>query len=227
MSKRKPLVVLASGLAFFSVFIGGRVAWSADDTIAARTERSESEVSKGPLQREVVGIKPQVGIVAFTDSASNADSRVAAGLVVEMNAVTTFFKENSSLKNWYIGPSSGAIFSHLGDPGSNYFGANASSSVGQSGSNFLIVPMNLKVGYLFPESNLRVSLRAGGNFTYRTIADSMDLGPATAGQGAVWRIYPNVGADLEVGSFMFRPDLTMTPGNRIFSGTVGLNISLG
>jgi len=220
-------MVLASGLALVSALSIGKPAWSADDTIAARTERTEAEVYKGPLQREIVGIKPQAGLMVFKDSSGNTDSRLAAALVVEMNAVNTFYKGDRGLKNWYLGPSTGVIYSHLGDPTSNFFGTNASGSVGQAGSNFLIVPLNLKVGYLFPDSNFRLSVRGGGNFTYRSVADAMNFGPTTAGPGSRWRMYPNIGADIELGALMIRPDFTLTPGDQVFTGTVGYNISLG
>ena len=77
------------------------------------------------------------------------------------------------------------------------------------------------------ESSFRLSLRGGGNITYRSVADAMDFGPATAGPGSRWRIYPNVGADFELGQLVIRPDLTLTPGNEVFTGTVGYNIVLG
>jgi hypothetical protein len=225
--KKSKLMVLASGLVLASSLTIGASAWSAEDTIAGRTERVEEEVGKGPLQREVVGIKPQAGVMVFSDALDQTDSRAAAALIVEMNAMTTFFKDSPIARSWYLGPSTGVVYSHLGDPNSNFFGADSSSRIGQAGSNFLIVPVNLKLGYLFPDSNFRISVRGGGNFTYRSVADAMNLGTATAGPGSRWRMYPNVGADIELGQLMIRPDLTLTPGNEIFTGTVGFNISLG
>ena len=200
-----------------------------DEGIAAVTERTEAEVTRGYLQKEIVGIKPQAGLVVFKNSDGNTDSRAAMGLILEMNAVTTFYKGNKELKNWYIGPSTGLIFSHLGNPSSNFFGTDPAGARSiQSGSNFLIVPLNLKVGYNWPDSEFRFSMRAGGNFTYRTVAESLNFGPATSvGTNSVWRMYPNVGADIEVGRLTIRPDLTLTPEDELFSGTIGYNISLG
>jgi hypothetical protein len=181
------------------------------------------------LEKEIVGIKPQAGMVVFNNSNGDTDSRAAMALILEMNAVSTFYKGNRGLKQWYIGPSSGLLYSHLGNPSSNFFGGDPSGVRGaQGGSNFLIVPVNLKVGYLWPDSELRVSVRAGGNFTYRSVAESLNFGSATsAGAGSVWRMYPNIGADIEVGKLTIRPDLTLTPGDEFFSGTIGYNISLG
>ncbi len=226
MHKMK-LSVLASGLVVISSLAIGTPAWSEEDTIATRIERREKDVVKGPLEREVVGIKPQAGLMVFNDSRDQTDSRLAAAVIVEMNAMTTFFGDSPIAKRWYLGPSTGVVYSHLGDPNSNFFGSDSNTRAGQAGSNFLMIPVNLKLGYLFPDSNFRLSLRGGGNFTYRSIGDAMDLGPATAGNDARWRIYPNVGADIELGHLMIRPDLTLTPGNEVFTGTVGYNISLG
>jgi hypothetical protein len=227
MHRKKNLIVLASGLALVSSLAIGKPAWSQEDTIAARTERTEAEVAKRPLEREVVGIKPQAGVMVFNDALDQTDSRAAGAIIVEMNALTSFFKDSPIAKSWYLGPSTGVVYSHLGDPNSNFFGADASNRLGQAGSNYVMIPLNLKVGYLFPDSNFRLSVRGGGNFTYRSVADAINFGPSTAGPGSRWRMYPNVGADFELGQLVIRPDLTLTPGNDVFTGTVGFNIALG
>ncbi len=217
-------VVAAIGL----VHASGAVA-AEDESIAATTERTEKEVTRGYLANEVVGIKPQAGLVVFNNTAGDSDSRAAMGLIVEMDAVNTFYKGNKRLKHWYVGPSTGLLFSHLGNPSSNFFGTDPSGRQSvQGGSNFLIVPMNLKVGYLWPDSNLRFSMRAGGNFTYRSVANAMNFGNKTSnGTDSVWRMYPNIGADIEVGRLVIRPDLTLTPEDELFSGTIGYNFALG
>jgi len=208
----------------------GLPAWAAeDDTIAATTERTEKEVTGNYLQKEIIGIKPQAGFVTFKNADGNTDSRLAMALIMEMNAVSTFYKGHKQFQNWYVGPSTGLIFSHLGNPSSNFFGADPSGERSlQGGSNFLMVPVNLKIGYLWPDSNVRFSLRGGGNATYRSVAQALNFGPATSqGNSPVWRMYPNVGADLEIGRLSIRPDLTITPQDDLFSATLGYNISLG
>ncbi len=227
MHKNRSSIVLASGLALVSSLAIGTPAWSQEDTIAARTERTEEEVTDRGIQKEVVGIKPQAGVMVFNDALDQTDSRAAGAIIVEMNALTSFFKDSRLAKNWYLGPSTGVIYSHLGEPNSNFFGSDPGTRVGQGGSNYLMVPLNLKIGYLFPDTNFRLSLRSGGNFTYRSVADALNFGPTTAGAGSRWRMYPNVGADFELGQFVIRPDLTITPGNEVFTGTVGFNIALG
>lgn len=227
MHRKMNSMVLASGLVFVSSLAIGKPAWSEEDTIAARTERREAEVAKRPLEREIIGIKPQAGVMVYNDSLDQTNSRVAGALIVEMNAMTSFFGDSPAARNWYLGPSTGVIYSHLGDPSANFFGADPTTRVGQSGSNYLMIPVDLKLGYLFPDSSFRLSIRGGGNITYRSVADAMDFGPATAGPGSRWRIYPNVGADFELGQLVIRPDLTLTPGNEVFTGTVGYNIVLG
>ena len=220
--------MLAVGLLALTVPLARAARAADEDSIAATTERTEKEVSGNYLQKEIVGIKPQAGFVTFKNSDGNTDSRLAMALILEMNAVSTFYKGHKEFKNWYIGPSSGLVFSHLGEPSSNFFGADPSGArVAQAGSNFLMIPVNLKFGYLWPDSNVRFSVRGGGNVTYRTVAQSLNFGSATSGgTGPVWRMYPNIGADIEIGRLSIRPDLTMTPEDELFSATIGYNFSL-
>jgi hypothetical protein len=79
---------------------------------------------------------------------------------------------------------------------------------------------------------VRVSARGGGNVMYRSEGISMNVGPSTATTGKIWRIYPNIGGDLDIGltrglTLGFRPDYTFTPGSNIFVGTVALGLSIG
>jgi hypothetical protein len=115
------------------------------------------------------------------------------------------------------------LFSHLGDPGSNFFGADAAVAAGSGGANLFLIPANLKLAYNLSD-NIRIGIHGGGNITYRTIASSINLGPSSSVPGAVWRIFPNAGADAEFSlgknvALMLRPDWTITPGNPLFSGT--------
>lgn len=224
--------VLAGLLASSVPGLGSGAALAAyeDEPIAATTERTEKEIAGDYLRKEIVGVKPQAGVMVFKNSEGNTDSRAALALIVEMNAVSTFYKGSKErTKNWYLGPSSGIIFSHLGNPSSNFFGTDPAGARSlQGGSNFLMVPINLKVGYLWPDQNFRFSVRAGGNATYRSVAESLNFGPATSsGTNSVWRMYPNVGMDIEMGRLTIRPDLTFTPEDELFSGTIGYNIALG
>ncbi len=211
----------------------GEAGMAADQT--GTTTREAGDVTKGALEREIVGIKPQVGALVFTDTqgGNETSTRAAYGLTVDMNAFSTFAPDNDMLRNWYLGPSTGFIYSHLGAGNSDFFGFNAEGSSGSAGANFFYVPLNLKLGYTVAE-NYRLAVHGGGNVVYRSVANSMNLSDDLSDQlpGSDTSIYPNVGADLEVGlgstaALMLRPDVTITPGDDIFTGTLALNIPLG
>lgn len=201
---------------------------TADETAGTTTTTAE-EATRGYLSDEVVGVRPQVGFLLFKDNlgTDSTQARAAYGLTLGMNAMPLISKD---LKQFYAGPETGLIYSHLGSASSNFFGANAPASVA-AGSNFFYIPANLKVGYNIAD-RWRVAVHGGGNITYRSISDSMFLGDSTVGTTSNWRIYPNVGADFEASfgknlALTLRPDLTVTPGNEIFTGTVALAIPIG
>jgi len=205
-------------------------AYAADNTqdTAATSTAEANQVSNGALADEIVGIKPQVGILAYTDQLGNGTSRAAAGISLEMNAVPLV---DNTLKQWYIGPSTGFIYSHLGAASSNLFGTNSDSSLSlDTGANMVLIPVDLKVGYAFAD-NLRVSAHGGGNVFYVSDDNAINTGTTPVGASR-WSMYPDVGADLEWGvaknvSLLLRPDLTFTPGSDIFAGMIGVGIQLG
>jgi len=188
----------------------------------------EEDVTRGALQKEVIGIKPQMGVVAFRDNLGTTTSRLAGGFALEGNLAPALNKDWSST---YIGLSSGLIYSHLGDPTSNFVGANPGVSTGGAGANLIIIPANLKIGRNISDS-ARLSVHGGGNVVYRSVANSMNLGASSGGTDSTWKLFPNVGADAEFAigksaALMFRPDFTLTPGDVLFTGTVAVGIPLG
>ncbi len=175
------------------------------------------------LTGKAVAISPHVGIVEFNDFTGDSATRGAIGLTLDWNAMDLLAWDRVSL-----GPSTGLFFSHIGDPGSNFFGTDADFSAGQSGANLLIIPANLKLGYSISD-NFRVGAHGGGNVIYRTAEQSMQLG--TAGVGSEWDLYPNVGADIDFGlgkgvALSLRPDWTFA-GADIFTGTVNVGFMFG
>ncbi|MEO5971413.1 MAG: hypothetical protein ABIQ95_15925 [Bdellovibrionia bacterium] len=181
---------------------------------------------EGGLRNEVVGIKPQVGALVFSDQRGNTNSRIVEGFTVDGNMSNMINKDWSNL---FIGPSVGVLFSHLGDPTANFLGMHPdpNSTTGGGGANLLIIPANVKVGYNIMD-NLRLAAHGGGNVLYRSLISSMNLGDTTTDTGSGWSLFPNIGADAELGlgknvALMLRPDWTVTPGATVFSGTVALN----
>lgn len=188
------------------------------------TTATVSEITQGYLKNELIGIQPQVGVLLTADQAGSPISRAVYGLGAEVNLVPMISRDWNFL---YGGISSGVLYSHLGDPGSNIFGSNSATPIGSGGSNLVIIPANLKVGFNLLD-NLRIAAHGGGNVLYRSIASSIPLGSSSVGTGSVWNIFPNVGGDLELGmgrnvSLLLRPDWTFTPGASLFTGVAALN----
>jgi hypothetical protein len=166
--------------------------------------------------------------MSFTDQLGNTQGRGAYGLTLESNLARTVGLSGTP---FYAGVVTGFIFSHLGDPGSNVFGADSDTPVGAGGANAFLIPANLKVGYNVTD-RLRLAAHGGGNVVYRSVASSMFLGDSSAQSGSVWRLFPNIGGDVEYAlgnnvAIMARPDWTLTPGDALFTGTLALNLAIG
>lgn len=197
------------------------------------TTASQSDMQGGLIRNEVLGIKPQVGILSFDNANGENDTRGAAGLTIDLNmtqAIAGIFGAEDAMSNLYVGPSTGLIYSHLGAPNANFIGNSDSGNAG-AGANLFYIPANLKVGVNLGDA-LRVSAHGGGNVVYRSIENSARLG-ANQGNNAGndWTIFPNVGADVELGlgenaNILLRPDWTLTEGPDMFTGTLGLVIGL-
>ncbi len=188
------------------------------------TEQSSSILAPS-LRDEILGVSPQFGMIGYADLGDTYRSRAVAGLALDFNAAPII---SENLKDYYLGVTSGFVYSHIGQGSSNIFGANADpGDASASGSNLALIPVNAKVGYNLSDS-LRVSAHGGGNLTYRSVAGSADFGSASSsGDNEVWRIFPNAGADVEWTvtkgvTLVARPDVTFTTGNEIYMGTVGL-----
>jgi hypothetical protein len=206
---------------------GTQAPGTAEETNLATTAEA-SEVTRGYLDKEVVGIKPQVGVMSYTDQFNNVQGRAAYGFTLEGNLAQAVGLGGTP---FYVGPQTGFIFSHFGNPGANFFGSNTGNQVGAGGANVFIIPTDLKLGYNVTE-RLRLAVHGGGNVLYRSFADAFNTGPSSSQSGSVWRWYPNAGGDVEyaVGqnvAIMARPDVTVTPGNTLFTGTLAMAIALG
>lgn len=183
---------------------------AADVTILKDIEEAEPK----SLAKENLGIKPQMGVINFGDPGDGEKSRLAVGMTIDLDIMSS---KNALLENWYFGPSTGFFFSKVG-----------------SETHSFILPLNFKFGYTFGRANFRLSLHGGANAIYRESIGAMELenpvnNPTQTGSG--WRFFPNFGADVEVGigrkvALLFRPDMTVTDGPEMFSGTFGVTIPL-
>lgn len=212
MNKLKTITVM-------SLFLTG-AAWAQSD-MGTQTSMTRVDDYDVTLKDEVVGIIPQVGVVGFLDSTSTRQSRGVAGLGFDYNVAPLLGDRGG--KDYFLGLSTGAFYSHMGATDANFFGAT-NNQAGGAGANLLVIPADLKVGYNFTPS-FRGSLHGGGNITYRSAANAANTGD-TRSSDSLWRLYPNAGADLElqVGkhvSLIARPDVTFTSGPTVLMGTLG------
>ncbi len=217
------MLKIALGTIAMGVLLVGPAASAADDTMGT-TQAYERHEEGGYLRREAVSIKPELGVVAYTDAFGQDTSRGAAGLAVDANVVRWFTPDPTNI---YAGPSSGVIYSHLGSPTSNFIGTNSSVS-GQSDASLLIIPVNAKVGYTFGDA-FRLAVHGGGNLIYRSSAGAVALGATTASS---WDMFPNAGGDVEIGltpntALTLRPDVTFATERNLFSGMLALGFTLG
>ena len=177
------------------------------------------------LKDEIIGFSPQVGVLNYTGMNGSKQSRALTGFGVDFN-ISPLLSE--SAKDYFLGVSVGAFYSHMGASNSNLLGANPDTMPDTGGANLLLLPADVKLGVNITPS-FRTSIRAGGNVIYRSLANSAYLDSGTASNSSLWRLYPNAGVDLEWQvskyiSLIARPDLTFTTGDKMFTATLGATI---
>ncbi len=204
-------------------------AWAAQDdaTVGNTSSTNETTTQPGALKDEVASIRPEVAILAFQDAQGDSTTRGAIGLHYDLNMSNLVSSVSERL---YFGPSFGGLYSHIGSSGSNFIASNSSNLDGNGGANLVEIPLDLKLGYNITD-NVRISAHGGGTLLYRSIADSMQIDGSTS-SASNWKIYPAVGGDLEMAlggrvTLDFRPDVTLTPINTLFTGALGFGVALG
>ena len=182
------------------------------------------------MKTQVWGLTPQIGQVSYNDPTGTYSSRATIGLGFDLNIATLAYptgdkNTDNRADNFYYGINTGVLYSHTGYADSNFFGTSNSSS---TGSNLVMIPADVKIGYNLTDS-FRLTAQGGGNIIYRSAANSIDMGDGSASPDSLWKIYPNVGisAELQVGknvSLIAHPDMTFTNGNNLFVATIGATI---
>ncbi|MGZ3688199.1 MAG: hypothetical protein ACXWP5_10625 [Bdellovibrionota bacterium] len=209
----------------------GAAAWAQDDNVANVTQATgESVDSKNNLlEREIVGILPQIGLVGYQDpTIGSFQYRAIYGFTADVDLLPAI---NPNLGQFFIGPTVGFLYSHLGDPGGGLFGSTVGTvQAGQGGANLLILPVDLKVGYNMTNW-ARLSAHGGGNVMYQSNTGAMNVSSnSPAAPSSTWSMFPNIGADLEFGMgrtvLAIRPDFTLTPENDVYSTTIALMIPI-
>jgi hypothetical protein len=223
MRRLIPCVITTAVLA-----ISATAAWAqtADEQMGTSTANNPVS-SQVDMNKSLAGFKPEIGIVGFHDSDGLNTTRGSIGLHYDRNVADLI---TGGATRFYLGPSIGALYSHVGAAGASWFGSSPSVNNGTAGGNLVQFPLEAKLGYDILD-NLRLSIHGGGNVMYRSIAGEM-LIDSNTGSNARWTIYPAVGGDVEFGitknvALDIRPDVTLTPINTVLNATVGVGISLG
>lgn len=174
------------------------------------------EVQVATLQTENIGIRPQLGLMGYEDNLGDTTSAFMVGLLVDANLLRAYGFAGLDANRWYIGPSTGLMFGRVGTPA----------------GTFLSVPVNLRAGYVF-EERVRVGLHGGTHLTYRSVANSMRVGPTSVGTETEMEFFPNFGGDLDFALsrnviLSFRPDVTFVEdtGTDLVTGTLSVTIPL-
>lgn len=191
------------------------------------TEEETIVEEKDGLDDQIVGITLQAGMINVEDAGGDSNTRGVAGLSVDGNFLAGVPTRTGKP---FFGPSIGVFYSHLGQPGANFFGLN--SPGGDEGADLLFIPLNLKAGYTFSDV-VRLSAHGGVSIDYINSARRVGVGGVTVAtfRDDDWDTNPNVGADVEIGLgqdvlFLIRPDWTFREAGTAFTGTLGIGFPL-
>ena len=221
MRRFNPGVAFAA-IAALSISGAVSAAW-ADEATPSSQAQDISMDHDGGLLNEAIGIKPEVGALGFNDASGNNTYRGAVGLAVDLNFSRIAMGVANGL---YLGISTGGLYSHVGDPGSNFFGTSPSLSSGTSGANVFLFPADVKLGWNIND-NLRLSGHGGGNVLYTSIPGAIAINSSNN-----WNLLPNAGGDLDIGlgrsvAMTLRPDWTFAAGTTFFTGTLEFGFAIG
>lgn len=190
---------------------------------------SKSDVDEGSgsfINDELFSVRPVLGVILYSPTEGDDATRPAFGLLMNWNVMPLLSDE---LTQGYLGIASGVIFSHLGPADAGFFGAGDGRP--GSDSNMYMVPLNIKAGFTFAD-DFRLAIHGGANAIYRTNGFSMAIGNDDNSAAPQLGFFPNIGADVVIAigrnaALTFRPDMTITDVEEIFTGTIGLAFPLG
>lgn len=207
-----------------SVAIVGPAAFGQED-VGTRTQREAREVTKGVYDSSVQ-ISPRVGAFGFADGQGNYTSRIMEGLTINWDMSTL----GDRTTPWLYGLETGFMFSHVGAPGSNFFGTDEPEGTAGTGGNTFLVPGHLVFGYKWDKAML--ALNAGGQLLYRSFGPSMLIGRdgdtqtntaevlASLGFNSGWEVSNSLALSL-------RGDYIPVPRDDMYTLTLGATIPIG
>jgi hypothetical protein len=220
-------MVVITGLAASGAFALGTAARADDSTTTNQSETTTHDNGPGSLTSSKLDFEPMAGALVYKDALGSTTSRGIVGLGLSSNMLSIAMGSSPV----YLGPDTGLFFAHQGSASSDFIGTDPSAAVNSAGANLFLIPANLKLAVNLADF-LQIGAHGGGNVIYRSDLGATQLSSNEGTVGTHWGLYPNVGADVNFQfvrgvTISFRPDWTLTTGNNLFSGMVGLNFNLG
>lgn len=216
--------VLAFAITTFLVCASSALAVQEIET-AGVTRGEAPELTKGLFER-TWSVTPRIGVLGFQDNTAMHASRITEGFTTHWNMANIVGRPMGI----DLGLETGLMYSHIGSPGSNFFGMNPPVRSAQ-GSNSYIIPLNATAGYQVAD-HWRVGMNLGASVFHRSIGNTMILGRAgDQSIGGSTDLFPNVGLNLDwamsknVG-LTLRGDLIPTPATSLYSATLGATIAI-
>ena len=192
----------------------------------SQTSTAETQRLAPDAFESAFSITPQVGTFGYEAGNQAYNSRILEGITANFNLASLF----NPAPGWNIGLVSGVLYSHVGSPDANFFGANSGSQLTE-GANMYLVPILAQIGYKPTDSSM-IALDLGAQLVDRSMGTSMSLGrPGDATTASAVDFFPSAGLDLgwEVArqvALNLRGDAIPMPSAVGFDATIGLTIGL-
>ncbi|OFZ51301.1 MAG: hypothetical protein A2428_15810 [Bdellovibrionales bacterium RIFOXYC1_FULL_54_43] len=200
------------------------VALISSSAFAQGTTRAEAEdVTKDALDSPLT-VTPAVGILGFQNSLGEYTSRLAEGFNLNWDIGNMI-----QIGRFKAGIETGFLFSHIGPPDGNLFGADSQTNI-SGGANSFIVPGSLVIGSKLGTDFL-AAVKIGTQLIYRSDPNSMNLGRSfTPGDGSV-DLFPSAGLDFgyaigESIALSLRGDYIPTPADDAYTAMLGATIPI-
>jgi hypothetical protein len=226
---RRPLVPLASLVALAVVSLPAPVSAQGTAVGAGNPQSSASSRQVVPVFESPLQLSLSPGMISYEGPSGQTESRFLTSVLADWN----FSPAGPVPTPIQYGTGVGLLYSHLGAPGSNFFGASSGgASVGGGDGNVFIVPMTVWGGYFVRELGVLASLHTGADLYLRSSIDSMSLGRESGRTGGAVDFFPNLG--FRVGwdvrrnfAVSLRTNWTLAPNGAVFLGLLGATIPLG
>lgn len=206
-------------------FVGASFVYADEAETAGITTEEASEITQG-LFDKTWSVTPRVGILGFQDATGSHASRMMEGFTTQYSLANLVGRP----LGLEMGLESGLLYSHIGSPGSNFFGTQPPIRTAQ-GANSYLIPLNATIGYRVSNQWL-VAMNLGASIFHRSIGNSMILGRAGDGvAGTSTDVFPDLGVNVgwalsKTIGVSLRGEWIPTPQKPMYSATLGATIGL-